>query len=42
MELLDLGLLAQLVAIRIMEEVRELRHQVGFVMGINLMYDMSK
>ena len=41
MELLDLGLLAKMVAIRMMVEVRELHHQVGFVMGINLMYDMS-
>ena len=41
MELLDLGLLAQIVAIRMMVEVRDLHHQVGLVMGINLMYYMS-
>ena len=41
MELLDLGLLAQMVAIRVMVKVRHHHHQVGFVMGINLMYDMS-
>ena len=41
MELLDLGLLAQMVAIRVMIEVPDLYHQVGFVIGINLMYDMS-
>ena len=41
MELLDLGLLAQMVAIRVVVEVRDIHHQVGLVMGINLMYDMS-
>ena len=40
MELLDLGLLAQMVAIRMMVEVRDLQHQVVFFMGINLMYDI--
>ena len=41
MELLDLGLLAQTVAIRVVVEVRDLHHHVGLVMGINLMYYMS-
>ena len=41
MELLDLGLLAQMLVIRVMVEVRVLHHEVGLVMGINLMFDMS-
>ena len=41
MDLLDLGLLAQMVAIRVMIQVLDLHHQVRLVMGINLMYDMS-
>ena len=41
MELFDLGMLAPMVAIRVMVEVRDLHHQVGLVMGINLMYYMS-
>ena len=41
MELLDLGLLAQMVAIRVMVQVWDLHHQVGLVIGINLMYNMS-
>ena len=41
MVLMDMGLPAPMVAIRVVVEVRDLRHQVGLVMGINLMYDMS-
>ena len=41
MELMHLVLLAPMAAIRVMVEVQDLHHQVGLVMGINLMYDMS-
>ena len=41
MELMDLGLLAQMVAIRVMVEVQDLHHQVGFVIGINLVHYVS-
>ena len=35
----DLELLAQIVAIRMMVEVRDLHHQDGLVMGINFVYN---
>ena len=41
MVLMDMGLSAPMAAIRMVLEVRDLCHQVGLVMGINLMYNMS-